>query len=132
MMAVVEHAGLHAVPSFVVRAHRFAADTVPDAGGRHQIPLVRGIDEHLARVGLAALGRDGRDPKAILLDALGPVEPFVANHGELVLADEVLEYALGDVRLEDPHRALRAVNGRRTLALPAILLARLPAPRVGP
>ena len=59
------------------------------------------------------------------------VEPLVAIDGDLMLPDEILEDLLGDVRLEDPHRALRAVDGRRALPLVAVLLALLPLPRLG-
>src|SRR5262249_29266935 len=97
VVAVVEHARLHAVPALAVRAGGFAADVVPEAGGGHQVPLVGGVDEHLASVGRAAEGRDGRDAGAVFLDPPGPVEPLVADDGDLVLADKVLEHLLGDV-----------------------------------
>ena len=49
VVAVVEHAGLHAVPLSRRSPRGLAADVVVDAGGRHQVALVRGIDEHLGR-----------------------------------------------------------------------------------
>ena len=49
VMAVVQHAGLHAVPLLAVDAVRLAADVIIHARGRHQIAFVGGVDEHLAR-----------------------------------------------------------------------------------
>ena len=45
-----------------------------------------------------------------------------------MLAHQVLEHLLGHVRLKDPHRALRPVDGGRALTLVAILGLTLPAP----
>ena len=68
---------------------------------------------------------------AVFDDALAAVEPLVAIDADLMLLDEILEHLLGHVRLEDPHRPLRAVDRRRPLALVAVLLALLPLPRLG-
>ena len=60
------------------------------------------------------------------------VEPLVADHRDAVLGDEILEDLLGHVRLEDPHRAGRAVDGRRALAAVAVLRPLLPPPGLRP
>ena len=67
----------------------------------------------------------------VFFTPLGAVEPLVAIDRDAVLADEVFEDLLGDVRLEDPHRALRAVDRRRALALVAVLLVLLPFQAAG-
>jgi len=46
----------------------------------------------------------------------------------MVFADEILEHLLGDVRFEDPHGAVFAVNRRGALSFVAVLLFFLPAP----
>ena len=49
-MAMVQHAGLHAVALLAVGALRLAADVIVDAGGGHQVAFVGGVDEHPAAV----------------------------------------------------------------------------------
>ena len=66
----------------------------------------------------------------VLRDARGPIQPFIAMHGNPVLAHEIFEDLLRHVRLEDPHRPLLAVDGGRALALVAVFLAALPLPRL--
>src|SRR6185503_19339578 len=56
-------------------------------------------------------------------------EPLVADDEDLVFPDEVFKHLLGHVRLEDPHRPVRAVDGRRALPFVAEVLAPLPPPR---
>src|SRR5688572_33305918 len=50
---------------------------------------------------------------------------------DLVLADQIFKSLFGDVRLKDPHGALRAVDGGSALAFVPILFALLPFPRLG-
>src|SRR5262245_5869462 len=131
MMTVVQHAGLHAVPFLAVNARRFPAYVIIDAGGGHQVALVSGVDEHLPRVAFAAERHDRSDAGAVFFHAVLAVEPLVAVNNDLMLLDQILEDLFGDVRLENPHRALLAVNRRRALPLIAIFLALLPRPGRG-
>lgn len=130
-MAVVEDAGLHAVIFLAILGAGFAADVISDAGGGHEVALVGGVDEHLPGVGLAAEGGDRSDAGCGFFHAGGAVEPFVADDGDLILADEVLENLLGSGGLEDPRGAVFAVDGGRALALVAVFGFLLPAPRIG-
>src|SRR5262249_45578958 len=59
------------------------------------------------------------------------VEPFVAVDGNLVFPDQLLKNLFCDVRLENPHRALLAVDRRRALPLIAIFVALFPLPGRG-
>ena len=129
VMAMVQHAGLHAVPLLAVGRLRLAPDVIVDARGRHQVAFVGGVDEHPPGVALPAEHRDRGDAPAGLCHALGAVEPLVAVDADLMLLDEILEHALRHVRLEDPHRPLRAIDRRRPLPFVAVLLALLPGPR---
>ena len=79
-----------------------------------------------------------RFPLSMVIEAMRPpvfttpfaaIEPLVAIDADLMLLDEILEHALGHVRLEDPHRPLRAIDRRRPLPLVAVLLPLLPLPR---
>ena len=129
VMAVVQDTGLDAVPGLAVGCHRLAADVVVDSGGSHQVAFVRGIDEHLSRIAAAAQHGDRRDPLAALPHAGRTVEPLLPMDGNPVFGHQVFEHLLGDVRLEDPHRAIGAVDGRRALALVAVFVGPLPLPR---
>src|SRR5215471_2840242 len=131
MMAVVQHARLHAVPFLDVNARRLASHVVINARSSHQVALVGRVDEHFAGVTFAAERRDRGQVGAVLLHAILAVEPFVAMDGDLVFPDQLFKNLFCDVRLEDPHRALLSVNRRRALPLIAILLALLPLPGRG-
>ncbi len=113
MVTMVQDAGLHAVPLLAVGRLRLAADVIVDAGGSHQVALVGGVDEHPPAVPFAAEHGDRRDATARSGHALRAVEPLVAIDADLMLLDEILEHPLRHVRLENPHRPLRAVDGRR-------------------
>src|SRR5262245_13612702 len=128
-MSMMQHARLHAVPFFAINRVRLAPDVIIDARRRHEIAFVSGVDEHFAGVSLPTEHRNGLDPRAGLLHASGAVEPLVALHGNPEVLHIVLEHLLRRVRLEYPHRALRAVDGGCALPLVAILLLRLPPPR---
>ena len=130
VVAVVQHARLHAVPLLVVGTSRLASHVVLDAGRGHEIALVGRVDEHPSRVRPSAQHPDGRDAAAVLGDAMRSIQPFIAMNGNLVLAHERFEDLLRHVRLEDPHRPLLAVDGGCALALVAVFLAALPLPRV--
>src|SRR5215470_4887244 len=128
MMAVMQHARLHAVPFLAVNARRLASHVVIHTRGPHQVALVGRVDEHLPRIAPAAERRDRGQAGAVLLHAILAIEPFVAMDGNSILFDQFLEDLFSDVRLEDPHRATLAVNRRRALPLIAIFLALLPLP----
>jgi len=78
MMAVMQHARLHAVPLLSIGRIGFAADVIIDSCRGHQIAFVGGVDEHFSRISLPAKHRDGGEASAGLFHALGAVEPFVA------------------------------------------------------
>src|SRR5690606_13930302 len=106
---------------------RLAADVVADAGGCHQIAFVRGVDEHATdkcgSVRVSALtgrgSRNGSDAITFQANPLLAIEPFIAVDGDCVLADQVFEYLLRDVRLKGPHGAAIAIHRGGTLALVA-------------
>jgi hypothetical protein len=129
MVAVVQHARLHAGPRLAVGRLRFAADVVVRARCGHQVAFIRGIDEHPCGIRPAAQHPDRRDPRALLPHAVLAIEPLVPVYGYLVLGHESLEDPLRHVGFENPHRARGAVDGRRALPLVAVRVARLPAPR---
>src|SRR5262249_22282971 len=128
MMAVVQHARLYTVPFLAVNAHRLAAHVVIHTRRRHQVALVGRVNEHFARLAFAGELRDRGDASAVFLHAFFAVEPFVAMDGNLVFPDQLFKTLFGDVRLENPHVALHAVNSRRALPLISISLALLPLP----
>ena len=129
MVAVVQHARLHGVPLLAIRTLRLASYMVVNAGRRHEIALVRRVDEHPSRVRPSAQHPDRRNAAADLRDAFRSIQPFVTMNGNPVFAHELFEYLLGDVRLEDPHRPVLAVDGGRALSLVSVFLASLPLPR---
>src|SRR5215467_3563350 len=131
MVAVVQHARLHTSPFLAVNAHRLAAHVVIHARGRHQVSLVGRVNEHFARVASAAERRDRSDARAVLLHSILAIEPFVTMDWDLVFPDQFFKNLLGDVRFEDPHGAMLAVNRRRALSLIPIILALLPLPDRG-
>jgi hypothetical protein len=132
VVAVVEHAKLHAVVLLAVDRVGLAAHVVIDAGGRHEVALVGGVDEHPPGIRAARERRDRLNSWASLADARLTIEPLVADDLDAVLGDELLEDPFGDVRLEDPHRAGRAVDGGRALAAIAEGRPFLPSPGLGP
>jgi hypothetical protein len=95
--------GLDAVQRLAVLGVGFTAHRVRDAGRRHQVALVRRIDEHAARVPGTAQGGDRRDAGAGFFDAAFAIEPLVTPNVERVALDQRLEDFFGDVRLEYPH-----------------------------
>ena len=131
-MTMVQDAGLHTIPVLSELRLRLAADFVVDASRRHEIAFIGGVDEHASGVDHAADHGNRHDSAAGLDDSLAAIQPLVAIDSQLILADEILEHPLGDVRLEDPHRSLRAVDGRRPLPLVSVLLPLLPLPRFRP
>src|SRR5262245_19171198 len=131
MMAVMQNARLDTVPFLAVHAVGFAAYVITHSCRRHQIALVGRVDEHFAGVTFAAERRDRGDAGAVLLHAILAVEPFVAMDGDLVFPDQLFKNLFCDVRLEDPHRALLAVDRRRALPFIAIFFALLPLPGRG-
>jgi len=120
--------GLDTVAEFAVGGVGLAADGVADLGGGHEVTFVGGVDEHAGRVGGAGEGLDGEDAAILEFDAVGALEPFVAEDGDIVFADEVFEDLFGDVWFEDPHGAGAAVGGRGALALVAVFGLFLPVP----
>ena len=129
-MPVVQDAHLDTIPLFAVDVACLAPDVIRDAGGRHQIAFVAGVDEHSASIRLATEHGDRDDPAVLFLDAAGAVEPSVAMDGDLLLGDEIFKDLLGRVWLEDPHRPLVSVDGRRALAAIAVFGSLLPFPGV--
>ena len=85
----------------------------------------------LAEVGLSVERSDGDDPVALLLYAILAIEPGVADDRDFRFLHPRLVDVLGHVRLEDPHRAVGAVEGLRALAFVAELFPFLPAPCLG-
>jgi len=61
---------------------------------------------------------------------MSAVEPPVPVDGNVVFGDEILKHLLGGVWLEDPHRALGAVDSRGALTAVAIVRPLLPFPGV--
>ena len=120
--------GLDTVAEFAIGGVGLAADGVADLGGGHEVPFVGGVDEHSGRVGGAGEGFNGEDAAVLEFDAVGAVEPFVAEDGDVVFADEVLEDLFGDVWFEDPHGAGVAVGGGGALAPVAVFGLFLPIP----
>ena len=120
VVAVVQHADLDAVPLFVIHALCLAAHVVVHTSSCHEVALVGGVDEHLARVGLAAQGGDGGDLLAVFLHALGAVQPLIAHHFEAEFLHVVFKDLLCHMRLKDPHRAVFAIHSGRALAFAAV------------
>ncbi len=130
MMPVMQDAGLHSVPLFVVDAARFSPDVVRNPRRRHQIAFVGRIDEHPACKRPATERGDRGDARPLLRDPSRAIEPLAAVHGNLMLAHKILENALGHMRFENPHRALSAVDGRSALSFVPIRLLLLPDPGI--
>ncbi len=112
---------LHAVEGFAVGLVGLAADVVGDAGHRHQVALVGGVEEHLAAVDFARFHRHRNETWAVLADAVLAVQPPVEDDGNFVLAEKVVEDVLGDVRLEGPGGVLAAIVAR-SLEVGALLV----------
>ena len=102
-VAVVQDAGLDAVPSLVVDAVGFAADVIADAGGGQQITFVGGIDKDFSFKPITGEGGDGDDFGTVFFDAFVAVEPRFADYGDVVFFDEVFEDFFSDVGFEHPH-----------------------------
>ncbi len=118
---------LDAVQRFVVLGIRLAANRVRDAGLGHQIAFVRGVDEHLAAKGPAALHRDRDDSRAVLVHSVLEVQSLAFGHAHLGLGEHVAEDPFRRVRLKRPHGIFA---GRLSGA--AVLVARLIFPSFGP
>ena len=121
---------LHARPFLTELRGAFASDPVRDAGCRHKVSLVGRVDEGCARESGPADGRDAPDAAVLKDHAVFAVQPFVTPHVDAVLRDESLKDLLRRMGLENPHRALLAVDGGRALAAVAVFLALLPLPGV--
>ena len=131
---------LDAVQRLAVGGVRLAADVVGDAGLRHEVALVRRVDEDAAFVALTRFHPDRRDGGARLRHAAAAeVEPPAEAHGHAGLVGHRLQDALGDARLEHPHRRPAVALGHRVRpavplvadALALVLLAALVDPGRG-
>ena len=122
--------GLHAVPGFLVGSIRLAADVVTHTRCRHEVAFVGDIEKHFSEMRRAAQGGDRNQCRAVFFHTVAAVQPFIAIHGDLLFGDEALEDLFGHVGFENPHRAILATDRRAALALVAVLLARLPFPRI--
>src|SRR6266498_817653 len=130
-MSVVEHAGLDTIPLLAVNGIGFASNMIIDTRRGHEVALISRIDKHFARVGMTADHGHAGDACADLPHSVRAIEPFIAMHFDAVFLNVILKNLLGDVRLENPHGALLAVNRRSALAFVSIRLAFLPFPRRG-
>ncbi len=128
-VTVVQHAGLDAVPFFIVHAVCLAAYVVRDAGCRHQVAFVRCIDKHFTAVGIAVEHADFGDARTVFGDAGFAVQPLVAVYGDAFFFHPFIKNLLGHVGLENPHSPLVAIHCRCALADVAIFFTRLPCPR---
>src|SRR5262249_59274524 len=96
-----------------------------------EVAFIARVNEHFSHVSPAAERHDRSDARVALLHAILAVEPFVAVDGNLVFTDQLLKNLFCDVRLENPHRVLLAVDRRRALPLIAIFVALFPLPGRG-
>ena len=126
VVPVVENAGLHAVPLFVVFAVGFPAYAVGDACSCHQVAFVGGVDEDRPLIFFTAERGHGGNAAFLHFYAVFAVEPFVAINRDAVIPDEILENAFGDMGFKDPHGAIFAVDGGCALSAVAVILRFLP------
>ena len=113
---------LHAVERLAVDGVAFPPDMVGHPGRRHQVALVRRVDEHGALEDAPADHRDRADRRPLEPDAGRAVEALAAHHGHARLAEHVLVDRLRHVRLEAEQRILAGLHE-------AIVFALLPRPR---
>src|SRR4051794_39429311 len=131
MMPVMEHAGLDAIPLLAIDALGLTADVVFNSRGSHQIAFISGVDEHLAAIRFAAQSANRSDSSAGFSNSTAAIEPFIARHWNLIFAHEAFEDLFRDVRFEDPHGALGAVDCGSALSFISILRLFLPIPGHG-
>ena len=113
---------------FVVIFDSFAAVSCLDSRRGDQVAFVGGIDEHLSRVGFSVQCLNEFDATILLLDSLFPIQPSVANDGDVVFGQHLIEDVFGDVWFKHPHRCLVIVTGPVPLGAVAVLLSRLEFP----
>ena len=105
-----------------------APEGIPHPRAGHQIAFVGGIDERFSAVGFAIERLDGFDFPIFDHDAILTVEPGVTDDGDPEFLHPSFEDILGGMGLEDPGRAVGAVDRWRPLAFVAVFLTLLPFP----
>ena len=118
---------LYPVDRLAVDRIRLAANGMLDARRRHQVALVRRVDEHPSAENLPRQRADRRDASVLHRHAaLLAVQPFTPPDVESVPLLPAFQHGQCRRRLERPHRVLR-VQGF-TLSFGLVIALRLPFP----
>ena len=92
----------HAGEGFAILRRALAPERVGDAGLRHQVAFVAGVDEHGRGELAAVLGGDRGDGRAVLAHAVLLAQPLPLEDGDAGGAQHLAEDRFRDVRLVQP------------------------------
>ena len=119
-------AKLDAADRLSIDAVRLASDGVGNSRRRHEVALIRRVDEDLAAIDIAGKRLYGDDASALRFHAVSTVEPFAAPDVECIALLPAFEDRERGGRFERPHGVL--AHRSCGLAVRLVLLRRLPRP----
>src|SRR5690606_40156013 len=119
---------LNPVPFFIINRIGFPPHMIGNACCSHQITFISSINEYFRFECLATKGFKRLNSRSFFQEPSFTVEPFIAQHLNLMLPDKIFENLLGNMGLEYPHRPFFAIHGSCALSPVSVFRLLLPLP----